>query len=149
MLPSSSVAGRDGIDLPHLPALVGQSAFATPERHLHSEKHTFFFVQLSLAVLCWNVVRKEMCIGVSSQITPTPLLCETTKRDDEWVVEHRTHEKHSDCSSFWQLESYQTSSIMSETNSARCVNSRVRQWYSLSWKLDSTCVTLCTTVRKM
>ena len=51
----------------------------------------------------------------------------------ERVFEHDTHGEHSDCSSFWMFESHQTSSIMLEKSSIHCVNSTVRQWYSLSW----------------
>ena len=55
---------------------------------------------------------------------------------------------HSDCSSFWMFESHQTSSIMLDASSTRCVDCTIRQQYSSSWILDRTCVTLCTSDKK-
>ena len=57
-------------------------------------------------------------------------------------------EKHSNCPSFWKFESHQTSSVMLVASSTRCVDSRIRQRYFLSWTLDRTCVKRCTTVKK-
>ena len=51
-------------------------------------------------------------------------------------------------SSFWKFQPHQTSSVMLEASSTRCVDSRIKQRYSLSWILDRTCVKLCTTIKK-
>ena len=56
--------------------------------------------------------------------------------------------KHSDCPSFRKCVSNHVSSVMMETSSTRCVDTRIRQRYSLSWILDRTCVKLCTTVKQ-
>ena len=37
--------------------------------------------------------QERKCTCGSSKVTPTPLLSETTEREREWVVEHRTHEQ--------------------------------------------------------
>ena len=45
-------------------------------------------------------------------------------------------------------EYHLSSSFMLEASSTRCVDSRIRQLYFLSWILDRTCVKLCSAVQK-
>ncbi len=90
--------------LSHLPALVGQSASITLERHRYSHqlspgvpsaslwRRTNYLPWATVFGRCvWNYVRVEKRTCVSSMITQIPLLSETTKK--EGVFEHRTHEQ--------------------------------------------------------
>ena len=165
---SASVAGRDGIGPLHVahcgPIGIRNSCASCHQgRHQHplDKEHTLFLVQLRLAVLGLDLVRKEQCACICTKITPILLLSETAKRDDGFLNIVRM-EKNSNCPSFWKFvchqsssvvlesscwkfESHQTSSVMLEANSTRCVDSKIKQRCYLSWILDRTRARLCIT----
>ena len=105
-----------------------------PSASLFDKEQTLFLVQPCLAVLCLDLVKKEQCTCVCAKITPVLLLSERNKREDGFFG------KHSICPSFWKSECHQTFSVMWEAGSTRCVDSRTRQRYFLSWILG--CVKL-------
>ena len=75
------------------------------------------------------------------------LLSETTKRQDGFLNRTRV-EKHSNCPSFWKFVCHQSSSVMLESSSTCCVDSRITQRYLLSSIREWTGVQLCSTVKK-
>ena len=121
---------------------MGQSTSVTLERHRHSRQvspkapsaslekgQTVFLVQLCLAVLDQDLVRKEQCTCVCAKITAVPLLSETTKREDGFLNIARMGQ-HSGCPSFCKFECHQTPSVTLEGSSTRCVESRI--WHRCS-----------------
>ena len=85
------------------------------------EKQASFIVQLDLTVV-WNM----QCARVSAKVTPIALFCKTSKGENGFLHIARV-KKNSDRSSLSTLESNQTSSVVFEPSSARCVDSRVCQ----------------------
>ena len=90
---------------------------------------------------------KRTVFQFCTKITPGPLLSETAKRQN-WFLNCTRVEKHSNCTSFWKFVCHQSSSVVLESCSTCCVDSRIRQRYLLSWIRDWTGVKLCATVKK-
>ena len=136
-----------------LESAADQSAFATHERLRHSlqlstrAEQTLFLVQLSVPTFRLDLVRKEQCTNVCTKTTAIPVLSETAKNQN-WFLNCTRVEKHSNCSSFWKFICHQSSSVVLESCSTCCVDSRIKQRYLLFWIRDWTGVKLCATVKK-
>ena len=86
----------------------------------------------------------HQCLREDHSSTPA----EQDNQETRWYLNLTRMEKHSNCPSFCKFECHQSSSVMSESSSTCCVDSRIKQRYFLSCILVWTCVNLCTTVKK-
>ena len=157
-----SVARRAGIGSSTSSNVWGQSASVTLERHRDSHQLSPRVPSASLwqrtnSLPCATVFGRVVCLDSCQERTvymclredhsSTPAERDNQEREDRFLNLTRM-EKHSNCPSFWKFECHQSSSVMLEASSTRCVDSRIKQRYFLSSILDRTCAKLCTTVKK-